>query len=265
MQFYPRFTTRALCVLGLLSAGLAAAEDAPSGDALRPDPPVQAAAQTTQPPATGEPDKRVFGVLPNYRTAEDTGLYTPITPKQKMIIATKDTVDYPLFLLGAGLAGIAQITNEHPAFGQGVAGFFHRDATAYADQASGNYMTEGILPVLFHEDPRYFRRTSARGGIWSRTYYAATRILVTKTDSGATTFNYAEVVGNSISAALGNAYYPGETHLLDNVSRLGVALGTDAVSQVLKEFWPDVKRKYFSRHKDTSYLPASTTTTRSGS
>jgi hypothetical protein len=267
MRFYPRFATHAVCVLGLLSGGLAAAEDAPSGEPLRPDPPIQAAAQTQETPTTASPeDKRVFGVLPNYRTAEDTGTYAPITAKQKMTIATKDTVDYPLFLLGAGLAGIAQLSNQHPAFGQGVAGFFHRDATAYADQASGNYMTEGILPVLFHEDPRYFRRTSARGGVWSRTYYAATRILVTKTDSGRTTFNYAEVVGNSISAALGNAYYPGETHLLDNVNRLGVALGTDAVSQILKEFWPDIKRKYFARHhKDADFLPASTTTERSGS
>lgn len=265
MRCSPRFLTCAVCVLGVLSGGIAAAEDAPSGEP-RPDPPIQAVTPTPEAPATPTPeDKRVFGVLPNYRTAEDTGVYTPITSKQKMIIATKDTVDYPLFLLGGGLAGIAQLSDQHPAFGQGVAGFFHRYATAYSDQAIGNYMTEGILPVLFHEDPRYFRRTAARGGVWSRTYYAATRILVTKTDSGGTTFNFAEVIGNSISAGVGNAYYPGETHLLDNVSRLGVALGTDAVSQVLKEFWPDIKRKYFSRHKNISYLPVSTKTRRSGS
>lgn len=263
MQSSPRFTVYAVCVLGLLSAGLAAAEDASSGEPLDPIQP--AVAQASPAPATGAPDKRVFGVLPNYRTAEDTGFYTPITSKQKMTIATKDTVDYPLFLLGAGLAGIAQLTNEHPAFGQGMAGFFHRDATAYADQAIGNYMTEGILPMLFREDPRYFRRTSARGGVWSRTYYAASRILITKTDSGRNTFNFSEVVGNSIAAAVGNAYYPGETHLTDNVSRLGVSLGTDTVSQILKEFWPDIKRKFLSRHhKDISYLPASTTAGRSG-
>ena len=36
----------------------------------------------------------------NYRTAEDNGTYEPITPHQKLVIATKDTLDYPLFLLG---------------------------------------------------------------------------------------------------------------------------------------------------------------------
>jgi hypothetical protein len=259
MESRPRFLLRSLCVLGLLSSGLAAAEDGPTGG----DPSSGVAAQPGAPaaaqPGEATPDKRVFGVLPNYRTAEDTGVYTPISAKRKLTIATKDTIDYPLFLLGGGLAGIAQLTNEHPQFGQGVEGFFHRYATAYADQAIGNYMTEGILPILFHEDPRYFMKGRSYGGVGRRTWYAATRIFVTKTDSGKSTFNFAEVVGNSIAAGVGNAYYPGETHLSDNLSRLGQDLATDAISQILKEFWPDVKRKFFQRHKDSSYQPASST------
>jgi hypothetical protein len=267
MESHPRFLVRSLCVLGLLGSSIAAAQDGQSGDPVAPDPVQPAAtaaggqstpANTTAANTTGvAPDKRVFGVLPNYRTAQDTADYTPITSKQKLTIATKDTVDYPLFLLGGGLAGIAQLTNEHPRFGQGVEGFFHRYATAYADQAIGNYMTEGILPILFHEDPRYFMKGRAYGGVGRRTWYAATRIFVTKTDTGRTSFNFAEVVGNSIAAAVGNAYYPGETHLSDNVSRLGQDLATDAISQILKEFWPDVKRKFFQRHKESAFLPAS--------
>ncbi len=260
----PAFLLRSLCVLGLLGGGVAFADDGPSGGAVHPE-----AAQPSAPPAEvqpGEaaPDKRVFGVLPNYRTAEDTGVYSPITAKQKLTIATKDTIDYPLFILGGALAGVAQIADEHPQFGQGVKGFFHRYATAYSDQAIGNYMTEGILPILFHEDPRYFMKGAGHGSAKYRTWYAATRIFVTKTDSGKSSFNFAEVVGNSISAAVGNAYYPGETHLSDNLSRLGQDLATDAISQILKEFWPDVKRKFFSHHKDAAFLPVSSTTTRSG-
>lgn len=271
MESRPRFLIGCVCVLGLLGGAIASAEDGPSGDTLHPDA-VQpasseqaAGAASPASPAAG-PDKRVFGVLPNYRTAQDAAVYTPITSKQKMTIATKDTIDYPLFLLGGGLAGIAQIANEHPRFGQGVAGFAHRYFTAYADQAIGNYMTEGILPVLFHEDPRYFMKGAGRGSAGYRTWYAATRIFVTKTDTGRTTFNFSEVVGNSIAAGMGNAYYPGETHLTDNVNRLWEDLATDAISQILKEFWPDVKRKFFKHHKDSSWLlPVSSTTPRSGS
>ncbi|MGH9595121.1 MAG: hypothetical protein ACRD5L_18660, partial [Bryobacteraceae bacterium] len=66
-------------------------------------------------------------------------------------------------------------------------------------------------------------------------------------DHGNTMFNFAEVTGNAMSAAIGNAYYPGERHLGDNVDRFYAQLATDAFSQVLKEFWPDIKRKYWHR------------------
>jgi hypothetical protein len=265
MESRPRFLLTSLCFLGLLGSSIAAAQDGQSGDPVAPESAVQPAAPAAQDRATpannGTPgvDKRVFGVLPNYRTAQDTGTYTPISSKRKLVIATKDTVDYPLFLLGGALAGLAQITDEHPRFGQGVEGFFHRYATSYADQAIGNYMTEGIMPILFHEDPRYFMKGPAYGGVGRRTWYAATRIFVTKTDTGKSTFNFAEVVGNSVAAAAGNLYYPGETHWGDNLSRLGQELATDSISQILKEFWPDVKRKFFHRHKDSSFAPATST------
>src|SRR5580658_10348981 len=175
MVSYSGTLVRLTCILGLAFTSLLRAQPAPatspdgSSPAATPDPTVQPG------PPTAEPDKRVFGVLPNYRTAEDNGIYQPITSHQKLVIATKDTLDYPLFLLGGAFAGLAQLTDQHPDFGQGVKGFAHRYATAYADQAVGNYMTEGILPILFKEDPRYFRRGKGRGSTWYRTYYAATR------------------------------------------------------------------------------------------
>src|SRR5579863_2155687 len=226
--------SRSMCLLGLAFASILNAQTSPatSQDGSSP-----AAEPVTPPTPVAEPDKRVFGVLPNYRTAGDNGIYQPITSHQKLVIATKDTLDYPLFLLGGAFAGLAQLTDQHPDFGQGVKGFAHRYATAYADQAIGNYMTEGLLPILFHEDPRYFRRGRDRGGVWSRTRYAATRIFVTRTDKGGTSFNFAEVVGNSIAAGVGNAYYPTERSVGQNLSRLGQDLATDAISQILKEFW----------------------------
>ena len=116
-----------------------------------------------------------------------------------------------------------------------MAGYGKRYGSALADLTIGNMMAESILPSLLHEDPRYFRRGSGPAG--TRLAYAATRIFVTRTDSGTRRFNFSEV--------LGNAYYPGERRLSDNVSRLSASLATDAISQVLKEFWPDIKHKLF--------------------
>lgn len=195
--------------------------------------------------AQGE-DKRVFGVLPNYRTAELSAESHPLTSKQKFRIAIKDSFDYPLVILAGIDAGLYQLDNNHPEFGQGLKGYARRFGTSYGDQAIGNMMTEGFMPILLHEDPRYFRK--AEGSKMSRTGYALTRIFVTRTDAGGTSFNYAEVLGNGMAAGIGLSYYPDNRNLPDYMQNWGVALGTDATSQVLKEFWPDVKRWWYVRH-----------------
>ncbi len=191
--------------------------------------------------------KRAFGVLPNYRTAEKTDVYMPISAKRKFYIGYKDSTDYPIYGLSAVLAGLGQWTDSHASFGQGMEGFGKRYATTISDQLIGNFLTESIMPSLLHEDPRYFRK--ATGSKWKRTGYAASRIFVTKTDSGKTTFNFAEVSGNAVAAVIGNTYYTGERSVNDNVERFYSQLATDAFSQVLKEFWPDIKRRFFSHQK----------------
>jgi hypothetical protein len=235
------------------AASSAWAQDVAGQDpsATPPTSPPAAAPASVQPGQTQEPpDKRVFGVLPNYRTANETAVYTPVTVKQKFIIGSKDSFDYPLVLLAGALAGMGQLSNQHPEFGQGMAGFGRRIGTAYADQAIGNMMTEAIYPTILREDPRYFRRGT--GSIGSRTWYALTRVMVTRTDSGGRRFNFSEWVGNATGVAISNAYYPDDHSVLDNVGKLVEQVGTDAISQVLKEFWPDVKRKFFHRHENTA-------------
>lgn len=228
------------CLLAPEGAQQSAAQDplASAGSAASPAP-IQPG-QTQAPP-----DKRVFGVLPNYRTTNETAIYTPITVKQKFTIGAKDSFDYPLLLLAGALAGLGQLTDQNPSFGQGMAGFGRRIGTAYADQAIGNLMTEAIYPSLLREDPRYFRR--GYGSKWGRTWYALTRVMVTRTDSGGRRFNFSEWVGNATAVAISNSYYPDNRAPGENSVKVLEQVGTDAVSQVLKEFWPDIKRKLFHR------------------
>ncbi len=234
--------TRTVILVAIVASGLACGQPAESSPS-EPDTSVSA----SSPPANVAPvpDKRIFGVLPNYRTAEDTGEYQRLTAKQKFRIATKDSTDWPGFLVAAGFAGLYQLENSNPDFGQGLKGYAHRYATAYGDQVIGNFMTEGMLPSVLHEDPRYFRHPS--GTVKGRIAYAVSRILVTRTDSGSTRFNYSEIVGNSIATGISNLYYPESRTISDNVEKLGVQLATDAFSNVLKEFWPDIKRKWFKK------------------
>ena len=226
----------------LLMATLCPVASRAQEPAKQPDAPAEAA------------DKRVFGVLPNYRTVDGSLPFEPITAKYKLTIAVKDSFDGPLYIIGGIFAGIYQWENQNPSFGQGMKGFAHRYITSFGDQAIGNMMTEGVMPSLLHQDPRYFRRGS--GSTKSRLGYAITRVFVCRNDKGHWTFNASEVLGNSVSAAISNAYYPDTRTAHDNAQKLAIQLGTDALSQVAKEFWPDIKRKWFSKHqKDSAPSP----------
>jgi hypothetical protein len=202
----------------------------------------------------GEPgstqDKRIAGILPNYRTADNTIPFAPLTVGQKWKIATKDTFDYPSYVLAAAFAGISQLDNSNPEFGQGLKGYAKRYAAGIADQDLGNFMTEAIYPTLLHEDPRYFRKVT--GSVKSRLAWSVERIVVTKTDSGGSQFNFSEWVGNGTVAAIGNVYYSGERGFGSTMQRMFTQVGTDAISDVLKEFWPDIKKKWLHKKGATS-------------
>src|SRR5947207_4418408 len=189
----------------------------------------------------GQPpeDKRVFGVLPNYRTAESSVPFKPITTKQKFTIATKDSFDYPVLGTTAFFAGLSQLQGSgNNVYGQGAKGFAHRYAISYADQVAGNYFPEAIVPTLFHKDPRYFRK--GQGSTGSRVLYAMSRIFVSKSDSGKTNFNSPEIVGNGLAALTGVAYHVHERTAGDALSQWGLTyITTDMFGQVMKEFWPD--------------------------
>jgi hypothetical protein len=190
-------------------------------------------------------DKRVLGVLPNYRTANPYSQYKPLTNKQKMTIAVKDSFDYPLYFLGGAFAALGQLDGDDPSYGQGVRGFAERYAADYGDQMIGNMMTEGIFPVLLHQDPRYFRL--AQGSVKKRTWYALTRIFVAHDDNGKLDFNYSEWVGNAAGVAIGESYHFDDRNAHAAADKLVEQCGVDAISQVLKEFWPDVRRKLFKK------------------
>jgi hypothetical protein len=193
-------------------------------------------------------DKRAFGFLPNYRTVDASRPYQPISPKQKMVIAGKDSFDWTLSIVAAGYAGLGQLTDQSPTLGQGVTGYANRFVRNYSDQVMGNMLSEGAMPILFHEDPRYFRK--GQGNFWNRVGYATSRVFVTRTDLGGTQFNYSEAVGNSIAVGISDAYYPGSRNFGSNIEKFTLQLATDAISNVLKEFWPDVKHKLPLSHAD---------------
>jgi hypothetical protein len=115
-----------------------------------------------------------------------------------------DKVQFPWY---AFLSGISQAENSEPGYGQGWEGYGKRFGSAFADGTIENFLTSAVLPSVLHQDPRFFQ--SSEGTFAHRAGYAVSRIFVTRTDSGHTQFNYSEIVGSAMAAAIStNTYHP---------------------------------------------------------
>ncbi len=191
-------------------------------------------------------DRRIFGIIPNYRTFPSLKAYKPLSTGEKFKIVRDDAFDRGTFVLAAAFAGQAQLASSSPSFGQGVQGYAHYFGTACLDLMVGDFMTEAVFPTWLRQDPRYFRRGTGSG--WSRLAYAMSQIFWTHTDSGGTQFNFSEIVGNSAAVAISNAYYPDNRGAVSALTRLGTQVGVDMTGNVLKEFWPDLRRALSSGH-----------------
>jgi hypothetical protein len=205
---------------------------------------------TTAPAGQTETDqpakqtKRILGIIPNFRAVSTTTKLPPQTPKEKLLTATEDSFDYSSLFIPAILAGYGQATNATPEFHQGAAGYARYFWHNYVDQAIENYMVEAIVPIITHQDNRYY--TLGQGGFFKRTGYALSRAVITRNDDGNNTFNTSEVIGAGAAAGISNLYYPSRERTFSNTaSKWGINVGVDAASFVVKEFWPDINRAIF--------------------
>ena len=207
--------------------------------------------QTTQEPRqktaeeilAEEKKQKMLGIVPipgvtNYH-------YAPaLTPGQKfslMILAYRTPFPY----LSAGFqAGLSQAFNNFEGYGQGASGYGKRFGSALLDGFNSSFFSNYFYPVLFKQDPRYFRL--GEGSKKRRLGYVIEQEFMTKRDSDRTqTFSYSNVLGALTSGSISNAYYPQEERGLGlTMSRTAVALGWGMVGNFVLEFWPDIVRHY---------------------
>jgi hypothetical protein len=198
---------------------------------------------------TGTVNDRIFEVLPNYGTVERGGALPPLTAGQKFRLATAGNFDWGSYPFNALLAAIAQANNNPASWGQGWSAYGKRYSASFADNGIGTYMTTAVFPTLLREDPRYYQM--GHGSFAHRGYHAVNRLFVTRTDSGHDRFNYSESIGNAVAAAISNIYHaPEDRTAARNASTLAFLILYDGISNELKEFWPDLRRKVF--HKNTT-------------
>ncbi|MGC1461991.1 MAG: hypothetical protein WA802_07310 [Terracidiphilus sp.] len=196
---------------------------------------------------------RILDVIPNFRAVSAGQKLPAQSVKEKFITTTKDSFDYSSVFIPAMLAGYSMAKDSTPEFHQGAAGYARYFWHSAVDQTSENYMVEFIVPVITHEDTRYY--TLGSGGFLKRTGYALSRAVITRSDSGNDVFNASEVIGAGASAGISSLYYPTRERSFANTgTEWGLDVGIDAAAMFAKEFWPDVNRHVFRGGKSTGHV-----------
>jgi hypothetical protein len=208
----------------------------------------QSTAPANQGTASANPQpKRILGVMPNFRAVSAGAIPPPPTPKQAFIIATQNSFDYSSFIFVGITSLMAEGTNAHSQLGKGVAGFGRYYWRGYLDKTDGNYLVIFALPTVFHQDERYY--AMGEGGFWKRGIYAASRILITPDYHGHNSFNASEVLGRGMAQGISAAYYPSGSRTAGALAtKYGYAIGRDMLTNVFREFWPDIAVHVLHRH-----------------
>jgi len=163
-----------------------------------------------------------------------------LTAHDKIVLGLRNAVS-PLGITGwFTSSGDEQVFNTAPNYGTDRGAFGQRLGAAALCNASEGIFTDSVLAPLLREDPRYYRLGDGHH-FFARLFYAGTRPLLTRTDSGRTTPNFALVAGNLAGSALTNVYYPQVNRGPNQTMQtLGLSIGGSAVGDVVGEFYGDV-------------------------
>lgn len=169
--------------------------------------------------------------------------WRPLTTGEKFKSTRDDLLNpYTQMSLLAN-ARFSQAIDDRPYLGPGTAGYFRRYGLDTADTANVDFIQGSLLPWMFHEDTRYIPLDS--GSRKRRAFYALTRVVVTRKDSGRDGLNKSKLLGAFASSGISNLYYPDERNNGWNATTVRALsnIGSDATMNLLKEFWPDVAHK----------------------
>lgn len=217
------------------------------------DPSTQNLPDKVQPapdPATknAQNSKRIFGIIPNFISTNDTTAnQEPLTVHEKYMLSFHQMFDVSAHIGNLLQSAVSQAANGQPHYGQGWGAFGERLAASEGDQMTSCFFIYGVLPSVLHDDPRYFRRGS--GSVASRLWYAASRTVITRKDSGQPTFNVPQTLGQLIQQGISTSYYPAQDRTAPGVfTQWGVNLAYNSGYNMLREFMPDLGQ-YLARRK----------------
>jgi hypothetical protein len=172
----------------------------------------------------------------------DTGHVSPLTSRQKGILATREVTD-PFNLLTIGFfSAITIAANSHTAYGPGFKGWGKLSGYSFAEDIQSEFTGTFLIPSLAREDPRYHRMPGAP--VSRRIKHALIHTVISQHDNGEWMPNYATLINYPLSAEISNLYVPNVgTNGPSTARRILLGYATDPIGPLVAEFLPDFAKR----------------------
>jgi hypothetical protein len=179
----------------------------------------------------------------------------PLTPWGKLKLAANNTVS--LSSVGAAVIGSAygQAVNKPSGWGQGWGAYGQRLGGDMARVASYNFFGTFVIASVTHEDPRFYVKKDL--SFWQSVKYAGSRLVITRSDSGADVVNYGGILGPLAAEGLANVYYPpGSKDFGSTMIRYSTDVGWRYAGLLLRQYWPTINRRLGTREESGVATPS---------
>ena len=168
--------------------------------------------------------------------------FTPMTRSERLRNYLTGTFGPGSLARAAARAGFDQVLDRPTEWDSNGRGFADRLGNAYAKHIIRQTLQYGASTAL-HEDDRYL--VSGEKGFWNRTRYALASTFLARRDNGERCFATARMSGAAGAAFISRAWQPGSTSGAGSAAgSFGLAIAGDSGANVVKEFWPDLKRHF---------------------
>jgi len=169
----------------------------------------------------------------------------PMTVGQKFRYRLKHSFDLEHLSRSVAGASFDEARGNPSGWGRGWDSFGVRVTSHIGQHLVKEQLMFGV-EALDHETPGHLR--SRRTGIKDRLKDAIKYTFISSSDSGKLMPAYSRFVGAYGAAFISRTWYPSEFHTFSSGMYTGTAsLGIDVGLNVLREFYPDIKKKLFHR------------------
>jgi hypothetical protein len=174
--------------------------------------------------------------------------YEPLTATGKAKLALKNSFGTRALVNRAALAGLNHLTDSPEEWENSADGYPVRLASRMGRLWVRNAV-QLSADVAFKTEPRYDRCNC--DGFLPRTGHALKRVLVSKKDNGGEMISVSRLAGAYVTPMITDQWYPSRLNTWGHKFESGTwFLGWRGVNNMLKEFWPEIKRKTLRRRNN---------------